>query len=264
MNNLKQLGLHFQMYMIDFDDYFPPGDGQGKAGPVATAWIPIIESGHMPNRRLWSCPSGTARKLYTAAAAVGDPPGFYNYGFTQENGPPYSGLQIYRSYVIDRYLGHLYRNSGAGYWELYKQFKISAEPRPSLVPMAIDFENLMQASSSQSFLYGYDSLTAPANDGSPVRAVGKHHQGMANLVTADGSVHSEWGARFERYGWGPALSETIYVPPEDYNQLRSPHKTRASTIEGRERNGKVFRSPSDNGNGRANSFHCTLRWFRVM
>ncbi|MBN1445178.1 MAG: prepilin-type N-terminal cleavage/methylation domain-containing protein [Candidatus Omnitrophica bacterium] len=60
INNLKQLGLSFMMYLQDYNEYFPPSDTRDPTGTntAAYAWHgQLLKGGYVNSLKAFACPS---------------------------------------------------------------------------------------------------------------------------------------------------------------------------------------------------------------
>ncbi len=161
-SNLKQVGLCVVAYVNDNNDIFMAPIGSG-----ISPWQLMIAGNYIDNLNIWDCPGDNTRVASTLTS--GGPNGFYAYAWTKG---------INRSYIFERTLGQ-YNN--LNYFGL---FKPSREKQISSILIAIDFEN---SNAGQPFFYGYEQ----AEIGRAAGRAGLHHNGRANLLTGDGSVHQE-------------------------------------------------------------------------
>jgi type II secretory pathway pseudopilin PulG len=67
MSNEKQLGLAVQMYIADYDDYFPPAAYQ--SGTTVVIWHDVIDP-YVRNKAVWLCPGSTVSKTDANGAAT--------------------------------------------------------------------------------------------------------------------------------------------------------------------------------------------------
>jgi prepilin-type N-terminal cleavage/methylation domain-containing protein/prepilin-type processing-associated H-X9-DG protein len=156
VNNLKQLGLGFNMYLTDYDDFFPhyykAGPGYWNGPLIALNYVPIA---------VFTCPS----------LMIGPPP-----CRKQDYYPSVGGLgQPGYSYNMDGAGStRLYNTSYAGY------MKLSKVQRPSRLYVVMDAKH----STAQEGMYRLPSVhyNSIANFANP----DPRHSGSLNILFGDG------------------------------------------------------------------------------
>lgn len=162
-SNLKQIGLSVYSYIGDSEDMF-----MAPTGSNDSPWRILINGKYIDNPSIQDCPGDNTRYASTNTGGSG-PYGYYAYSWTKK---------INRSYVFERTLGQY--NTG----NYFKVFRPSKERNVSSILVAIDFEN---TNAGQPFFFGYEHAETERS----VMRAGQHHNGRANLLAGDGSVHQE-------------------------------------------------------------------------
>lgn len=181
---LKDIGLSITMYFSDYLDVFP-----GGTSASSSPWRPFLDGKYISNLKIWDCPSDTTRLAQTASYTQGN---YYPYSWVKQN-----GVNINRSYIIERQLGQY---NSANYFGL---FVISKEKEPSKVPMVCDWYS---QAGGQDFLYGYEAIVSFRS------RAGQHHAGRANILAADGRVVSEHYAQLFYAGSSLKSGHTFVYP----------------------------------------------------
>ncbi|MFA6715109.1 MAG: type II secretion system protein [Victivallales bacterium] len=91
LSNLKQMGLGFQMYVQDYDEWLPSVCEDGEASMWYRCWFSTINP--YTNKRIFSCPVATGSFSYTSYTA--------NFRLLGKSGSSYSRhkmTQIHSSY----------------------------------------------------------------------------------------------------------------------------------------------------------------------
>jgi len=149
-SNLKQMGLCFKGYEMDYKDYFPVAN---------SAFNLMIKTNHLTNLKIWDCPADVTRTPGTKGA-------YYNYDWTRMQ-----GKTINRSYAYPTQLGGPYISP-----KYYKAYRPSIDkPIKSMVPLCYDTD---PGKDTVPYYYGRGDSDMS----------GKHHDRRANILIHDGHV----------------------------------------------------------------------------
>ncbi len=105
LNNLRQLGMGFEMYRSDFQEAFPAPGSKSAYGPQPEDWIwwqfqrgvqnsSIAKYVSDFNPDLFTCPADSAAKSLQSQGVLADDPYRYSYSFTSYDLETQNGVQV--------------------------------------------------------------------------------------------------------------------------------------------------------------------------
>jgi len=188
--NLKQAGLIFFNYRMDYKDFLPLYYSKTPNSSVSPFSV-LYKAGYTDSAhggvtiKIFDCPADTTRES-------GKTGGFQLYDFQK-----IKGKEVNRSYAVSQRLG--YFSSFPDYYKPYKAGRVDQSPTKVILMADVDGYVV----TSNPYIYGIQDYhskksTAYANS---------HHDAIDNILTVGGNVVAFKGT----YAW----NNGIFEPPKD-------------------------------------------------
>ena len=190
-SNLKQIGVCFKQYELDYRDYFPV-----QKGSYGTAWRLLISGRYLTNLKIWDCPSDQTKGSGKTTRGS-----YYNYDWTRMN-----GKTVNRSYAYLNNLGGLKSGSSTH----YPAFRPSIDKLGSGTKVPVCYDN--------EAVYGDPAYYHGRGD---MGMSSEHHSGRANILVHDGHVEAGHKIRTLEYQGHPQYWRTGFGLPLDVDLGKS-------------------------------------------
>ena len=163
-SNLRQLGLVFHSYSVDFQTF--PAPRAFNQSP----WRMLLNGEYLTDRSTWDCPSDETR-------TSGQRDGYQNYSWVEGHN---------RAYVINTTAGN-YLGPEGDQRMFFLAYRLEDREAPSNDPIVFDFENGIVGSNA--YNHGHEFLRNAYGTDSRFSFAGRHN-GSINLLAGDSSVRT--------------------------------------------------------------------------